>query len=650
MGNALSILEKRLIELRKLASIGNNYRVPSIWVEPEGKNVEKIQKWNPYDYFLGRIEKIKELAKTGENRESEYLNKIQGYKWPDYAIIYNMFIRYATAYNHDGKGIKHHFTVHGFRKTGTFLKAIGLLPYIKSLGANTIYLLPITSIGIDGKKGSLGSPYSIRNPYKLDENLSEPLLLMDIETEFKALVEAAHLIGIKVVLEFVFRTASIDSDLAIEHPEWFYWIKSDIENRRQNSKNEHKYGPPVFTEEELIIIKEKVVNKDFKNLPQPHEIYRNMFTYPPKLAARVDKKVRGLLEKNVEVRIPSAFADWPPDDVQPVWSDVTYLKLYNHPDFNYIAYNTVRMYDTALAEPKNRAAKLWENIYKIIPYYQSRFGIDGVMIDMGHALPSELRAEIIKQAKKINKNFVFWEENFSLNEKSKEEGYDAAVGYLPFDEHNSIKMKNFLRILEKDGSPLPFFATPESHNTPRAAARFNSLEYSKFSWVINCFLPGLPFIHSGFELGETLPVNTGLDFKTEELSKYPVENLPLFSESILPWDSNEEWTEFLRKMLKIRNEFFLNDNPCTDGKIIFIENDNDDIISFIRENGTASKRILIIGNLNANETIETEIDLKDLKNSKDLKDLKDLNFKYELVNNRVRLALEAFEIRIFEII
>jgi starch synthase (maltosyl-transferring) len=637
MANSLSIIEIRLIELRKLTSIGYNYKVPSIWIDPEGKNEVKIQKMNPYDYFLSQISKIKDLSKTGNN--------LQNPKWSDNAIIYNMLIRHATAFDHDGKGIKHHFTAHGFRKTGTFLKAIGLLPYIKSLGVNTIYLLPITSIGIDGKKGTLGSPYSIRNPYKLDENLSEPLLLMDIETEFDAFVEAAHLLGMNVVLEFVFRTASIDSDLAIEHPEWFYWIKSDIENRqRQHSKNENKYGPPVFNEDELQIIKEKVLNEDFENLPQPHEIYKNMFTPPPKLAARVEKKVRGLLDKNAEARIPSAFADWPPDDIQPVWSDVTYLKLYEHHEFNYIAYNTVRMYDTSLAQPKNRVTKLWENIYKIIPYYQSKFGIDGVMIDMGHALPSELRAEIIKQAKKINKNFVFWEENFSLNKKSKEEGYEAAIGYLPFDEHNSIKLKNFLKILEKEGSPVAFFATPESHNTPRAASRFNALNYSKFSWVINCFLPGLPFIHAGFELGETLPVNTGLDFKPEELSKYPVEILPLFSESILPWGSNEEWTEFLRKILEIRNEFFQNDNPCTQGRIIFIENNCDEIISFIRENGTASRKVLIIGNLNPKETIETEIDLKDLK------DLKDSNFKYELVNNRVRLALEAFEIMIFEII
>ena len=53
----------------------------------------------------------------------------------------------------------------------------------------------------------------------------------------------------------------------------------------------------------------------------------------------------GVLDDGTRVRIPGAFADWPPDDNQPPWTDVTYLRMYDHPDFNYMAYNTIRMYD-----------------------------------------------------------------------------------------------------------------------------------------------------------------------------------------------------------------------------------------------------------------------------------------------------------------
>jgi glycosidase len=94
-----------------------------------------------------------------------------------------------------------------------------LLPYIKKLGADIVYFLPLTSIGVDGHKGDLGSPYSINNPYILDENLNEPLLNMTMEEQFKAVIEATHHLGMKVVSEFIFRTSSKDSKLAIEHPD-----------------------------------------------------------------------------------------------------------------------------------------------------------------------------------------------------------------------------------------------------------------------------------------------------------------------------------------------------------------------------------------------------------------------------------------------
>jgi len=48
---------------------------------------------------------------------------------------------------------------------------------------------------------------------------------IDVQEQFKALVQAAHLLGIRIVLDFIPRTAARDSDLIKEHPDWFYWIK-----------------------------------------------------------------------------------------------------------------------------------------------------------------------------------------------------------------------------------------------------------------------------------------------------------------------------------------------------------------------------------------------------------------------------------------
>ena len=142
-------------------------------------------------------------------------------------MIYNVCVRtHGAAFDHNGNGeLDLPVNSEGFRETGTFLKAMAMLPYIKRLGANTVHLLPITSIGHDGNKGTLGSPYAIRNPYELDETLGEPSLGLDVKTECKAFVEAAHRLGLRVVVEFVFRTAAKDGDWVKEHPEWLYWIK-----------------------------------------------------------------------------------------------------------------------------------------------------------------------------------------------------------------------------------------------------------------------------------------------------------------------------------------------------------------------------------------------------------------------------------------
>ncbi len=146
--------------------------------------------------------------------------------------MYNLFIRLAAAFDHNSDGtISTAPLENGFRETGTLLKAIALLPYIKNLGANTIYLLPLTEIGSKVKKGSLGSPYAIKNPRKLDPLLNEPALGLSAEVLLKAFVEAAHLLDMHVVLEFVARTASVDSRWIKQNPEWFYWLKENEHNR-----------------------------------------------------------------------------------------------------------------------------------------------------------------------------------------------------------------------------------------------------------------------------------------------------------------------------------------------------------------------------------------------------------------------------------
>ena len=615
------------------------YHVPSVWVS-ESKTARAV-KVNPYEFYLGIIRKARQ-AKPRTRPDGS------GGEWSKDAIVYNMFVRTTAAFDHDQNGVLDlPVNSQGFRETGTFLKAIAMLPYIKRLGATAVHLLPITSIGHDGNKGDLGSPYAIRNPYELDESLSEPSLGLDAKTEFKAFVEAAHAFGLRVVVEFVFRTAAKDGDWVKEHPEWFYWIKDSVLPRDASHHGEDRYGSPLFTRDELGRIHHDVNSGRFDNLVPPHPEYRDFFTQPPRPEniAKEGKRWVGVLDDGTRVRIPGAFADWPPDDNQPPWNDVTYLRMYTNPDFNYIAYNTIRMYDARLTQPHFINRPLWERIIGIIPYYQREFHIDGVMIDMGHALPKDLKAEMVRTARGIDHDFAFWDENFAIEWRSREEGYNAVMGYLWHVQHVMGYMKEFTGRLSNDSLPLPFFATPENHNTPRAAARPGGVTYAKWSLVVNAFLPAILFIHSGFELGERFPINTGLDFTAEDQRRMPSEKLPLFSAYAYDWLSKDRFGEFITEIVALRERYH---RLVTDGRretFRSLNSSNRNFLAFARVPVESGKRLAVVTNGSMTGSEEGSVDLD--TSHREVTDLL-AGKKEAVINGQMHVVLKPGQCMVFE--
>ena len=519
----MAYLEKVIQALHR-PLLQNEAEFPSLWMHCRPG---KPTRMDYAEYVLNRIAAI---------REDQNFHKSKGDKsWSKKAVIYNMFVRFCTAYDHNADqqlgGHSTDTTVNdaGIRETGTFLKSIALIPYLQHLGVNTIHLLPITVIGKIGRKGDLGSPYAIKNPYTIDPLLKDPVIGLSVEDQYKAFVEAAHLAGIRVVQEFIFRTASMDADWTTSNPEWFYWIKKGAKN-----------GPPSFAESTL---------KEIKRVPEGKGVY-----HPPSLPYR-NKYVIPDREKLSDAKVASAFADWPPDDLQPPWTDVTYLRLYNYDfskanNYNYIAYNTIRYYDPELAQDKNINHPLWEKITAIIPYFQKQFKIDGAMIDMGHALPDQLKKNIIKTARENDPTFSFWDENFDNTIATKKEGYNAVIG----DAWYAITKRNgFKNIIPKSAKekPLPFFGAAETHNSPRYGVDASAKK--KAAWLLFNLLPNaIPFLHNGFELNESLPVNTGLNFSQKQLDDLADKQLPLFFKQSLDWNTTSSIPAFANEVARVR--------------------------------------------------------------------------------------------------
>ena len=99
-------------------------------------------------------------------------------------------------------------------KGGTFADVEADLDRIVSLGFNTLYLLPIHPIGKEGRKGSVGSPYAIRDYNAAEEALGGM-------EGFRSLLDAAHRKGLKVMMDIVIHHTARDHRWVREHPEYY---------------------------------------------------------------------------------------------------------------------------------------------------------------------------------------------------------------------------------------------------------------------------------------------------------------------------------------------------------------------------------------------------------------------------------------------
>ncbi len=94
------------------------------------------------------------------------------------------------------------------------MAAVAHLPRLKDLGVDIVWLMPIHPIGLKNRKGTLGSPYSVRDYYGVNTEFGT---LADL----KHFVNAAHALGMFVILDWVANHTAWDNNLVTEHPEYY---------------------------------------------------------------------------------------------------------------------------------------------------------------------------------------------------------------------------------------------------------------------------------------------------------------------------------------------------------------------------------------------------------------------------------------------
>ncbi len=101
-----------------------------------------------------------------------------------------------------------------FTREGTFAAAQRELPRLKALGVGIIWLMPIHPIGTEHRKGTLGSPYAVRDYRSVNPEFGT---LADL----KSFVAAAHAQGMHVILDWVANHTAWHNPMHAQHPDWY---------------------------------------------------------------------------------------------------------------------------------------------------------------------------------------------------------------------------------------------------------------------------------------------------------------------------------------------------------------------------------------------------------------------------------------------
>uniref|UniRef100_UPI0025DA1F82 alpha-amylase family glycosyl hydrolase n=1 Tax=uncultured Alistipes sp. TaxID=538949 RepID=UPI0025DA1F82 len=117
-------------------------------------------------------------------------------EWSYQAVIYEMNVRQLT-------------------REGTLRAAAGHLCLLHDAGFDAVWLMPIYPIGAEGRKGALGSYYSIRDYCAVNPELGTM-------ADFDVFVAEAHRLGMKVLLDWVANHTARDARWLAEKPaDWY---------------------------------------------------------------------------------------------------------------------------------------------------------------------------------------------------------------------------------------------------------------------------------------------------------------------------------------------------------------------------------------------------------------------------------------------
>lgn len=555
---------------------GRSYQVPRFITE-ETDSTELVDIGNPYSFFIERLTTLSvapDLTLPGP-----------GIHGNDF--LYLTFLRSFASLNGE---------------IGTPLKQIAFLPHLQRLGVTVLLSLPTGVIGKANRKGDRGSPFAVKNPFKVDSSLADTLIPdLDAQTQYIAMVACFEAVGIRCGSIVPLATHSIDSSIIAQFPSTTYWWNRGLGHTLRPSRIEDREnsGSPETVG--------GMSDEDSQQFEQPPD--RNVIRAAQSAGHQYWQTNSGLTPA-------PACPDVAPDDGTYSWGDVAAVRYDSSPTPNLgpleesadLSPRSIQIMALCVA---SRAINLGERIFWIdvaerVPDSVLQMAaqlvagwtddssalcellaegadpdrIDSLLNSVVEALPDH---DIDHQV-----TFIA-EELFTFDPPG--ESHDAIVGPWVFCvgpfTHDPLtlrqSMNHHVRLLAETSPRVPFLAGLGDHDSmPPDRNHISGLLTTTF------LLPSsIPFLFSGVEHGSELIVNKEFGFNTTpELqalrNQLTDDQLPLFNDVPLRWSEltpSGRILPVIRQVLTIRRavvDFELSDlTPVTqDGEVIGYERSN----------------------------------------------------------------------------
>jgi glycosidase len=104
--------------------------------------------------------------------------------------------------------------VRQFSESGNISGVTQQLERLKSLGVDILWLMPLHPIGVEKRKGTLGSYYSVKDYKAFNPEFGT-------EMDFQFFVKKAHDLGFKVIIDWVANHTAWDHEWVKKNPDWY---------------------------------------------------------------------------------------------------------------------------------------------------------------------------------------------------------------------------------------------------------------------------------------------------------------------------------------------------------------------------------------------------------------------------------------------